>query len=111
MGLGWQTYGLDYADPSDFLTGLFDHASNGADFGDFEQSDPQWVAAIRHARTLSGQRRLQNYGRLDDTLASRAAPIVGWSTEAARDLFAARVGCQIYQPLYGIDLGSLCLRQ
>jgi len=25
-------------------------------------------------------------------------------------LFSARIGCQLYQPMYGIDLAALCLR-
>jgi hypothetical protein len=28
-----------------------------------------------------------------------------------RDLFSARIGCQIYQPVYGIDLAALCLNE
>ena len=46
------------------------------------------------------------------------APIPGLEVLAAgktwngaeQDFFSARVGCQVYQPIYGIDLGSLCLR-
>ena len=29
----------------------------------------------------------------------------------ARDLFSARMGCQIYQPQYGMDLAALCVRR
>jgi hypothetical protein len=29
----------------------------------------------------------------------------------ARDLFSARIGCQTYQPLYGVDLAALCVRR
>jgi hypothetical protein len=28
-----------------------------------------------------------------------------------RDLFSARIGCQIHQPLYGIDLAALCIKR
>jgi ABC-type transport system substrate-binding protein len=105
--IGWQNWQFDYVDPSDFLTNLFDPVL-GFDFGRFDQ--PAWIKAIRQARTLTGEARLQNYGQLDDKLASRAAPIVAWSTNAARDFFGPRVGCEIYQPIYGMDLGSLCLR-
>jgi hypothetical protein len=28
-----------------------------------------------------------------------------------RDFFSARIGCQISQPIYGIDLAALCLRE
>jgi hypothetical protein len=26
------------------------------------------------------------------------------------DFFSARIGCQLYQPVYGIDLAALCVR-
>jgi DNA-binding CsgD family transcriptional regulator len=71
---------------------------------------PRWEAAIRRARTLSGPRRLAVYGRLDDALARDAAPAVPWQTQVARDLFSTRVGCEVYQPIYGMDLGRLCVR-
>jgi hypothetical protein len=28
-----------------------------------------------------------------------------------RDLFSARIGCQHYQPLSGIDLATLCIKR
>jgi peptide/nickel transport system substrate-binding protein len=105
--IGWQNWQWDFADPSDFLTNLFDPASltNNSRF-----HDPGFVAAIRHAATLSGAARLANYGRLDDQLAKQAAPVVAWGTDAAKDFFAARVGCETYQPFYGMDLAKLCIR-
>jgi peptide/nickel transport system substrate-binding protein len=105
--IGWETWSMDYADPSDFMSGLFD-PSLGQELGGFDQR--RWIKAIRSTRTLSGQRRLQTYGRLDDRLASQAAPAVAWATEAARDFFASRVGCELYQPIYGMDLGAICFR-
>lgn len=105
--IGWQNWQGDYADPSDFLSALFDPGL-GVDLGHFNER--RWTAAIRQANTLSGDRRLITYGQLDDALARGAAPIVAWATDAARDFFASRVGCGIYQPIYGMDLGSLCLR-
>ena len=50
------------------------------------------------------------YGRLDEELAGddrRGRLGIG----TFRDFFSARVGCQVYQPIYGMDLGRLCLRQ
>jgi hypothetical protein len=26
-----------------------------------------------------------------------------------RDFFSARIGCPVYQPVYGMDLGTLCI--
>jgi hypothetical protein len=28
-----------------------------------------------------------------------------------RNFFSARIGCQLYQPVYGTDLGALCVRR
>jgi ABC-type oligopeptide transport system substrate-binding subunit len=107
--IAWQNWQADYADPADFLSALFDHAvAFGQAYG--FANEPFWLHAVRQARSLSGARRLPTYGRLDDALASRAAPIVAWSTGAARDFFAPRIGCQTYQPIYGMDLGTLCIR-
>ena len=32
------------------------------------------------------------------------------SVNASRDFFSARIGCQLYQPLLGLDLAALCVR-
>ena len=40
-----------------------------------------------------------------------AAPAAAIATNASRDFFSARIGCQIYQPVYGIDIAALCLRR
>ncbi|MFY9577810.1 MAG: hypothetical protein WAQ33_00655 [Gaiellaceae bacterium] len=37
-------------------------------------------------------------------------PAAALATDASRDFFSARIGCQIYQPVYGIDIAALCLR-
>lgn len=34
---------------------------------------------------------------------------LGYSTE--QDFFSTRIGCQLYQPIYGMDLGALCVRR
>ena len=26
------------------------------------------------------------------------------------DFFSARMGCQVYQPVYGIDIAALCIK-
>ena len=37
-------------------------------------------------------------------------PAAPFATDASRDFFSARIGCQTYQPFWGIDLAALCLR-
>ena len=44
-------------------------------------------------------------------LASKAALMAAMGVWLNRDLFSARIGCQIYQPIYGIDLAAICQRR
>jgi YVTN family beta-propeller protein len=104
--IGWTSWSMDYADPSDYISGMFD-PSLQLTLGGFDE--PGWEIAIRHARTLTGANRLAVYGTLDDALARGAAPAIAWSTKPARDFFSSRVGCETYQPIYGMDLGQLCV--
>ena len=87
---------------------LFDPSAR-VNFGRF--NDPALTRRMRQAATLSGDRRLQAYARLDEDLTRNDPPGAAWGIGTLRDFFSARVGCQIYQPIYGIDLGNLCLRQ
>jgi YVTN family beta-propeller protein len=104
---GWIS---DYADPSDFISTLFASRDAGqVNYGGFH--DRAWDRRIRAAAALSGSGRLRAYGRLDAEIARGPAPIAPFSNTTARDLFSARIGCQTYQPLYGIDLAALCVRR
>ncbi len=108
--IAWASWTYDFDDPSDYISGLFDPGLYGNP-GAIVPVGARWLAAIRHAFTLSGSARYRYYGRLDDALANQDAPLLVWGTESARDFFSARVGCQVYQPIYGIDLGRLCTRK
>ena len=48
--------------------------------------------------------------QLDLELERDLAPAATFATTASRDFLPARIGCQLYQPLAGIDLAALCLR-
>jgi ABC-type transport system substrate-binding protein len=95
-------------DPFLFLNPLLD-PSLGANAGHF--ADPLWVQKLRAAAKMSGARRDAAYGRLDVDLARAAAPLAAFSYQTRQDFFSARVGCQIYNPAYGIDLAALCIKQ
>lgn len=107
--IGW---GTDYPDPSGFLNALLDGAQlkdpGNNDYSLFDS--PQVNAQLRAAARLGGPARYETYGRLADQIAKRAAPMVAYSTDTVRDFFSARIGCQEYQPVYGMDLTTLCLR-
>jgi YVTN family beta-propeller protein len=116
--VGW---GVDHADPSDEINALFDSSSippaplppNAANlyfnYGRF--SDPAFDRRMRAAAILFGTARARTYGQLAIDLAREAAPVAAWGVPHSRNLFATSIGCQTYQPIYGFDLATLCLRR
>ena len=107
---GWIS---DYADPSNFLNVLLD-GSRIKSHGNVNWSyfnDPTYNRKLGSASTLFGPQRYRTYGALDVDLARNAAPLVAFANYARRDFFSARIGCQVYQPVYGFDLAALCLRR
>jgi YVTN family beta-propeller protein len=106
--LGWVA---DYPDPADFLQ-LFNGASiraeNNLNLPHFD--DPSYDRQLTAAGRLSGPRRYLAHAALDAYLA-RKAPIAALWNGAETDFFSARVGCQVYQPIYGVDLAALCIRR
>jgi hypothetical protein len=59
---------------------------------------------------LSGEARYRGYARLSVEIARDLAPWVPYSVGTSRDFFSARMGCQLFHPVFGIDLGALCTR-
>jgi hypothetical protein len=37
-------------------------------------------------------------------------PQISFANPLEQDFFSARIGCQVNQPLVGIDLAALCIR-
>jgi ABC-type oligopeptide transport system substrate-binding subunit len=105
-------WGADWADPSTFLNVLLDQRimprgnTNLAYF-----VDPRFARKLERVARLSGPARYPAYEALSVELARDAAPWVVFATGTARDFFSARIGCQVYHPFYGIDLGRLCTRK
>ena len=100
--VGW----ADYNDPADFLGDMgSDVWSNVSHF-----HDGRYSRMLRAAGRLSGLRRALAYARIDDELVRDAAPWIAFANESAHDFFSARIGCQVFQPVYGIDLAALCIR-
>ena len=96
-------WGADYPDPASFL-GL-----PGITFyTPFD--DPSYRRKARAASRLSGPRRYLAYGALDVDAVRNAAPVVAVGNKFSRDFFSARMGCQVFNPVYGIDLAALCIR-
>jgi peptide/nickel transport system substrate-binding protein len=104
--LAWYGYSVDYPDPSDFI----DLPFTGSDAAFPGAGASAYKARIAAASRLGGERRLRAYGQLDVDLARHAAPAVAFANLTGDDFFSARIGCQLFQPIYGMDLAALCER-
>jgi YVTN family beta-propeller protein len=106
--IAWTNWGADFADPFTMINELYDPSVAVFNPGHF--NDPALTRRMRQAATLSGERRLQAYARLDEDLTRNDPPSAPWGIQTLTDFFSGRAGCQIYQPIYGMDVASLCLR-
>jgi peptide/nickel transport system substrate-binding protein len=72
--------------------------------------DPAFDLELAAAAKLSGVARYRAYSRLELELERDLVPAAAFATNATRDFFSARVGCQIYRPIVGMDIAALCIR-
>ncbi len=105
---GWSFPTTDPAQVLEIFDGGTINADANSNFSYFD--DPAFDRQLRAAATLSGARRYRTYSQLELELERDLAPAAAFATNASRDFFSARMGCQLYQPVYGIDLAGLCLR-
>ena len=102
----------DWADPSTFLNVLLDQRITPRGNDNLARFvDARFARKLDRVARLSGAARYPAYEALSVELARDAAPWVVFATGTARDFFSARVGCQVFHPFYGIDLGRLCIRK
>jgi YVTN family beta-propeller protein len=103
-------WGADWADPSTFLNVLFDQRirPRGNQLSYF--FDAGLARKLQRVARLSGEARYRAYSALSVDLARNAAPWVAYATGTSRDFFSARIGCQVFHPVYGVDLAALCTR-
>ena len=106
---GWTP---DFDDPSDVLNALLrgSHLPPALTVNFAHFDDPAYNRRLDAAARLIGPARYTAYAKLDADLAGNAAPMAAFGVWPNRDLFSARIGCQNYQPLYGIDLAALCVK-
>ena len=106
---GWS---FGSSDPGEILN-IFDgntiRANGNSNLSYFD--NPAFDRKLEAAAKLSGARRYRTYSLLAFELERDLAPVAPFATDASRDFFSARIGCQIYQPVYGIDVAALCLRR
>jgi len=110
--IGVEGWTADYNDPYDFINVLLGApigASNNTDLSYF--SDPVYRAEIDAASHASGAARAAAYAQLNRKLVSGPAPWAAWGIDNAIDFFSARIGCQVFNPAYGMDIANLCLRR
>jgi YVTN family beta-propeller protein len=74
-------------------------------------NDPAFNRKLEAAAKLSGAKRYRAASRLALELQRDGVPAAAIATTASRDFFSARSGCQVYQPVWGIDLAALCLQK
>lgn len=103
----------DYPDPYNFINNLLDgrkiQASNNVNISYFD--DVSYTRKMDEAASLTGDARATAYAELDADIAGNAAPLVAWAVPNWIDFFSSRVGCQLWHPVYNMDLAALCLRQ
>jgi YVTN family beta-propeller protein len=110
--IGWLSWGPDWPDGAGVLNILL-HGRNLPSRGGYNLArfnDPVYNRRLDAAAALTGPARAAAYARLDADLTGRAAPLIPFGIGVTQDLLAARIGCQIYHPFYGMDLASLCIR-
>jgi ABC-type transport system substrate-binding protein len=103
--IGWSG---DYADPFDFLNLLLDPTVPGNfDFTQF--NDSFQLGRLRGVAALPPRTsRYGEYAKQDLEVARDQAPLAGFASGNNYDFFSNRVGCQISNPYFGIDLAALC---
>jgi len=98
---GWYS---EFLDPSNMMDSLF-RSDSPYNYGHVSGYD----AAIAAADALPlGGARDSAFAELDRSLSLDAAPLVVLSNPNSRDPFSDRVGCQTFNPAFGIDLAAVC---
>jgi SARP family transcriptional regulator, regulator of embCAB operon len=74
-------------------------------------NDPAFNRKLNAVAKLSGLKRYRAASRLALELERDWAPAAAITTTTSLDFFSARIGCQVYEPVYGMDLAALCVRR
>jgi peptide/nickel transport system substrate-binding protein len=107
---GWLA---DFPDPYDFMNILLSGDSilpkNGDNFSYFD--NPSFNAQMNAAAQKVGADRATTYGNIATDMQKTQAPWAAESNQTNYDFFSAKVGCELWEPSYGMDLANLCLRK
>lgn len=91
-------------DPGDWIGGY------GTAYDPSHLHDRRVNSLVAVAERKSGLARAFAYAQIDDLLVRDVAPDIVYANEGSHDFFSRRIGCQLNQPLAGMDLGALCIR-
>jgi ABC-type transport system substrate-binding protein len=104
-------WAADWADPADFLNVLLEQRIRPRGNPNLSYfTDAALAGKLDRVARLSGEARYSAYKDLSVELARDSAPWVAYASGTSRDFFSARMGCQVFQPIYGMDLAALCTR-
>jgi YVTN family beta-propeller protein len=111
--LAVDAWSVDYLDPAAYLNVLLSgkQLRPTKNFNISYFNSPMYNRKLDAAAQLTGRERYAAYGKLDIDLARNEAPMVALVNLTRQDFFSARIGCQVYNPLYGMDIAALCIRR
>jgi hypothetical protein len=98
-------------DPVNFLSRLDGRTiapKGNVNLAYFDQ--PGYNRRLDAAAALPPPARELALGRLDARVARTDAPWAAVANESAHDFFSDRVGCEVFQPIFGMSVGALCTR-
>lgn len=106
---GWY---YDWADPSEVLNVMLDPNGFRPAWAPPPLAIPaSYRRALEHAAPLRGDARAAAYRRIAAKLERDVAPFAAFGTPVLPELFSARVGCRVEQPVIGaVDIGALCVK-
>ena len=106
------TWFFDYPDPYGLLNVFLDPAAR------MDWTPPTLVIpasyrrSLRRAALLRGEARAAAYRQLTLKLEREVAPFAAYSTPVLPELFSARLGCRVAQPVIAsVDIGALCIKK
>ena len=107
---GWPFMEADEREPVQVLDNALTHAVYGARIPSAGWGAHVFAERLEKARALRGARRVAVYRRLADEL-TRSGPIAVFGSWVWPEYFSPKVGCRVFQTVYGVaDLGALCRR-
>lgn len=106
LSMGW--FAAD-PDPNEFLRVLDGRAIGPRDNSNFSYfDDPAFNRKLAVANRQFGAARCAAFSGLAVEVARTESPLVVYGVDESRDFCSSRIGCEVYQPVYGMDLATLC---